>query len=146
MKWTWLLFCFLLSLKSWAGLAPETLTTEYNRDDGDAFINTNTYLSGTTLLFTNCVALVSAGVTQDLTGVSVLLRVGNETTNTLYVATADSVTGFFWALLQIPTHAQLDVPVQLDATVRIQCTLTNATTTFTYRGSKLLTVRAGLSY
>jgi hypothetical protein len=146
MKWTWMLVWFLLILSAKAGLTPETLTAEYNREDADTYINTNTYLSGTTLLFTNCNALVSTGVTQDLTGVSVLLRVGNETTNTLYAATVDSGTGLFWALLYIPTHSQLDVPVQLDATVRIQCTLTNATTTFTYRGSKLLTTRAGLTY
>lgn len=138
----------LLCLTARAGLDPETLSTVYNREDADGYVNTNTYLSGTSLLLTNCYALISNGTTQDLTGVSVVLRVGNEYTNFVYAGTvADATSGSFWGLINIPSHAQLAVPVQVETTVRLQCTLTNSTgTAFTYRGSKLLTVRSGLSY
>jgi hypothetical protein len=129
-----------------AGLTPETVSAAFTREDADAYINTNTYIAGTALLFSNCNAFVSAGTTQDLTGVAVVLRVGNEYTNFVYSATvASAANGAFWGLINIPTFPQLNVPVQLTTTVQIQCTLTNAATAFTYRGSKLLTVRAGLA-
>lgn len=148
MKRLVLLLVALLCFTAHAGLDPETLSTVYNRADADGYANTNTYLSGTSLLLTNCYALISNGTTQDLTGVSIVLRVGNEYTNFVYSgAVLEAAAGSFWGLISIPTHAQLAVPVQVETTVRLQCTLTNSVgTAFTYRGSKLLTVRSGLSY
>lgn len=148
MKRRFPLALMLLCSTAMAGLDPETLSLTYNRADADTYVNTNTYLSGTSLLLTNCYALVSTGTTQDLTGVFIVLRVGNEHTNFVYSGSvASAASGSFWGLVAIPSHAQLSVPVQIDTTVRVQCTLTNSTgTAFTYRGSKLLTVRSGLAY
>lgn len=142
------LWICLATLEAAAGLSPETIAVAFNRDEGETYANTNTYISGTTLLFTNCTALVSAGVTQDLTDVFVVLRIGNDKTNYTYAASSSSPTnGSFYGLVTIPTHAALVVPVEVETQVRVQCTLTNAAgVSFTYRGSKLLTVRSGLSY
>lgn len=143
-----LLMSLLLALPALAGLVPELLTVDYSRETGDAAPNTNVYVSGTSLQLTNCVALISPGVTQDLTSVFVVLKVGNENTNFTYAATVtDATDGRFSGLVTLPTHAQLNVPVELETDIRVQCTLTNAAgTVFTYRGSKLLTVRSGLLY
>lgn len=138
----------LMALAAVAGLDPEMVSVNYTRDTGDEYANTNVYLSGTTLLFTNCIAFTTGSSTQNLTGVSVVLRVGNEKTNFTYSATtASAALGTFYGLVSLPSHRDMGVPVEIETVLRVQCTLTNAAgTSFTYRGSKLLTVRSGLTY
>lgn len=51
-----------LSLQSIAQLVPETVSVSFTREGGDVYANTNSYIMGSTILFTNCLAFAGPGV------------------------------------------------------------------------------------
>jgi hypothetical protein len=140
-----------------ADLTPEMLTITWARTDAVVTV-ANTYLTGSQLLLTNCQALASSGAAQDLTGLGGYVKVGNSVTSLTYQITAqDATNGTFTAALTLPTAAQMS-PTNLtystlllfyttpvpDTYLRLQLSLTNATTAFTYLGDRKLATRSAL--
>ena len=139
----------LSAMSGFADLAPETLSLIWTRGEASSNLTGAAFLTGSTIQFTNCQALVSGAVgtntpavAQDLTGLGGYLTVGNPTlTNTpLTVAiTADVATNgtFYTAAFSLPTFAQLGGVAGYSASFSAQLTLTNAAgSTYTYRGLK----------
>lgn len=131
-----------------AGLDPDTITLTWVRSDVSAVAATNApYLSGVTYRLTNCVALISSiggtnNTPQDLTGLTVTVRVGDDTTNIAYTATAQSGTnGLFDTDITFPAWT----PGPTRSTVGqegIQLTITdtNTSVSITYRARKLFSI------
>ena len=156
-----------------AGLLPDTIALNYIRPQSSQYVNTNVYLAGSTITFTNCKASLSgtliygtsnviAGpvtnlvwytndtrVAQDLTGLVVYLKLGNSKTNFNVVATNDvNTNGTFFVTTALPTAEQLQLSDTIPGNLRIQCTLSNTTggLTYTYRGDQYLFIRTPLQY
>ena len=137
-------------LNASAGLIPDTITLTWSRTDlSDYADKTNIYLSGVTYRLTNCVANVSSAVgtntpavAQDLTGLTVILRVGDGGTNVAYVGhPAADTNGLFSADIQFPRW----LPGPSRSTtgqegIELKISDTNAGTTVTYKARKLFTV------
>ena len=162
----------LFAFHAVGGLMPETIALSYTRPAPSYYVNTNIYLTGSTVLFTNCTAYQSGMVSytpsnvvvgpitnvvivtndtrvvQDLTGLSVLLRAGNTVTNFSYNCSLDNATGgTFWVQAQLPTSTQLVLDPTALGNLRIQCTLTNAAgLSYSYRGDQYLYIRTPLQY
>ena len=120
-----------------AQLTPDTFTVTWTRGGVTALVNTNVYLSDVTYVLTNCQALVGTA-TQNLTSCGVQVRVGDSTTNRLFLGwIEDAAAGRFGCSFTIPprpiTAARADV-----MTTDIQLTLTNGAVTITDRERKQL--------
>ena len=133
-----ILSLLLLASVSLADIIPDIFTFTWNRSDGSTYGDTNTWLTGVTYLLTNNIVM-SATTTQDLTGIGIEIRAGNNTVNSLFAGTVvDAANGTFSCRFSFPspnaTTAQ-GMPVYL------QLSLTNSTgTRVTYKGQKQFTV------
>ena len=157
----------LFAFQTFANLSPETISLSYIRPQTSQYVNTNVYLAGSTVVFTNSKVSVSGSlsytystntltwttndtrVAQDLTGLIVLLKIGNSKTNIDVTATNDVATnGTFWTTATLPTYEQLQLSDTQPGNLRIQCTLSNSTSglTYTYRGDQYLYVRTPMKY
>ncbi len=105
-------------------VSPAAHTNLVNARDDSVETISGSYVKGTSLIFTNAVALETGGTTQGLDGVAIEIRVGNTTTSTAYSATAYTnafgVTNLWWANVSIPTN--------LSGTLSLQTKLTDAAT------------------
>jgi len=143
----------------YADLSPETITNlVYTRGEAAASV-AGLYMTGTSLLLTNCIAKNEAGAAQDLTGIGGYVKVGNSVTSFTYAVTAIVAgSGTWWASCTIPTASQL-VPTNIvystvlnfmqspkpSTAVTLELTLTNATgRVYTYTGGKLITTQSAL--
>jgi len=124
----------LLASVSLADIIPDMFTFTWNRTDVSAAGDTNTWLSGVTYLLTNNIVM-SSTTTQDLTGLGIEIRAGNNIINSLFTGTVvNADNGTFSCLFSFPspnaTTAQ-GMPVYL------QLSITNGTgTRVTYKGQK----------
>ena len=154
--WTILSLFAATSTAVVAALVPDTITLTWAREDVDAAGDTNSaavYLTGITYRMTNCQALVSAAistnvasVTQDLTGLTITVRCGDERTNAAYAGhIQDATNGTFSADVSFPRWP-LGPSRAATAVMGIQLTLadTNANTTMTYKARKTFTLRQPL--
>jgi hypothetical protein len=121
-----------------ADLVPETLTITNTRNEASVAVNTNvSYLAGSSLQLTNCLALISATSTQDLTGCGVQVRIGNNRTNVLYVGNLQDASNGTW-------NALVTIPTSVSGECRIQVALTNGAIRFIYPGDKTINTRSAL--
>ena len=120
-----------------ADLLLEQISPSYNRGDASSYYTTNSYLEGTYITITNCIAYSSVGntATQDLSGLGGYFTVGNTRSSSNYTWTAQGAsTGTVTATIRMPTNGLLDCGVWL--------TLTNAAgQSYTYPGEKRLYLR-----
>lgn len=131
-----LCLCAFMPSSSFA-LDPQSCTVTNIRQEADGYISSYEYFQNQTLLFTNCVAFSdsSGSVRQDLTGVAVIVKLGNSTSCSTNVATAQVATnGTWWLTLTLPTN---------NAAPTVVVQLTNSATVYTYP-SKILKTRPSL--
>ena len=92
----------------YAEVEPATVTFNWIREEGVGQISSVNYYEGTTLIITN--GVIYSGTTtnsarQDLTDVTMELRLGNTTTNIPYTPTAQVATnGTYYCKLNVPTN------------------------------------------
>ncbi|MEI8164760.1 MAG: hypothetical protein WCG26_00210 [Chloroflexales bacterium] len=154
------LACLFFSVKMvQAELVPELLTLTWSRTDEVATVS-GTYLTGSQILLTNCIAAgVTTGTVQNLTDLTPLIKAGNAVVSLTYTGVVQNATAGTWcATITLPTALQLAGGTNLtystllrffespipDATVRLELSLTNGTTRYTYRGDKKLATRSSL--
>jgi hypothetical protein len=99
-KWLGALLAVCLAVTAaWAVdgvVAPQNCTFTVTRGEAVAAVS-GTYYKGATLLATNCIALVSAGVTQDLTNVDIDVTISDTITSTNFAGTVQvAASGTFW--------------------------------------------------
>lgn len=89
-------------------LDPQSCTVTNLRDEADSYVNTYEYYRGKTLLLTNCVAYSgtsTSSAVQNLTNLTLQLKIGLETTNHTFSATAQNATAGTWsASFTMPTN------------------------------------------
>lgn len=91
-----------------AELIPEMLTLTFDRTNETAIVSSTPYIDGSTLVLTNCRALLlpvgaSPAAPQDLTDCGLILYVGNSETSTVFYATVqDATNGTFTATITLP--------------------------------------------
>jgi hypothetical protein len=103
-------------------------------------INTNIWFTGTTYALTNNFIMTSSGAIQDLTGIGVEFRIGDNVSNLVFYGAsslADASNGLTHCIFTIPSSAPSSIRTML---INIQLTLTNGTTRSTFRGTKQLYV------
>ena len=164
-----LILAGLFVLPVQAGLNPELIALTYSRPYGSQYVNTNVYLAGSAITFTNCKVCLSGAlsysfytnamtnivwvtndtrIAQDLTGLGINLKLGNSKTNITAIATTDVATnGTFFVTISVPTYDQLQLSDTSPGNLRIQCTVTNATgLSYVYRGDQYLYIRTPMKY
>jgi hypothetical protein len=120
-----------------AQLTPDTFTLTWNRQGITALVNTNVYLSDVSYVLTNCQALVGTA-TQNLTSCGVQIRVGDSTTNRLFIGWVENAAdGRFGCSFTIPPRPATSARAEI-MTADIQLTLTNGAVTITDRERKQL--------
>ena len=120
-----------------AGLTPEQITLSYTRSQNTIYPSTNVFLTGSTLLLTNCTAYVAdTGTAQDLTGLSGYVTIANAQTSAAFPWAAQvAASGTFYSLVTLPTNASY-------ADCGVWLTLTNsAGVSMTYKGENRLHMR-----
>jgi hypothetical protein len=120
-----------------AGITADTLTLTFTRVGGPTYSNTTDTadIAGSVKVLTNCLAMVGTA-TQDLTGVSVNLWVGNSTTATCFTGTVqDTTNGLFTAKITLPAIQAVGGPAAGNW-YGIVLELTNATDAVTYPDEK----------
>ena len=123
MKKILIIIAVLIAASSAFALDPATVTiTNIRSDSANAYVPGGSYYKSSTLLWTNCICYVaSTSAVQDLTDITMELRVGSTDTNVPYVPTAMVATsGTWWVSMTTPTNAN---PV-----VQMKLTHTNGTT------------------
>jgi hypothetical protein len=108
-----------------AELVPELLTAAFYRTNVVASVKASTYYKGSTVRLTNCVAYASGGTTQNLSGITVTVRIGDSATNLQTTCTAyDLGAGKFCADANIPRAG--------GSAMRVQVTLYTNGVTYIY--------------
>ena len=113
------------ALHAGAGLVPDSFSnTWFRTTQAPSYMSTNQYLTGTTYLLSNNFVTCADNIsTQDLTGLGIVLRVGNATTNLVFYGTTTYPTlGLFNCSFVIPP---LTVTSQRPTLANVQLTLTN---------------------
>jgi hypothetical protein len=143
MKRTILAIALLTAACSLAGLVPDTITLTWTRNDLTTAADTNNvYLSGVTYRLTNnLVCGATTATTQDLSGLTISLRVGDEGTNRVFSGLSPLGTnGLFNADITFPPWtASQSVAAIGQGGVQLTLTDTNVTpnVSVTYKARKL---------
>jgi hypothetical protein len=109
------LLLFILTTVFWLlysspapALDPQSCTITNLRDEADSYISTYEFYRGQTLLLTNCIAYAgtsATGTVQNLTNLTLTVKIGTETTNVSFSATAQVYTAGTWtASFTLPTN------------------------------------------
>lgn len=115
----------LIATAGFAELVPELLTVSWYRTNAVASVAASTYYKGSTVRLTNCTAYAASGAIQDLTGVGILVRIGDSATNLQATATAQIATnGTFSCTATIPGAG--------GSAMRVQIKLTNSAAIYIY--------------
>jgi hypothetical protein len=125
-----------------ADLTSETLSDTWTRGEASSNRTGAAFLTGSQVLLTNCMAMLSATTPQDLTGLGGYVTYGSTAiTNTPQTAQIimDVATNgtFSCAAFSIPTFSQLGGTAGYPVSFALQLTLTNGLGgSYTYRGVK----------
>lgn len=115
----------LIATASLAELVPELLTVSWYRTNAVSTVAASTYYKGSTLRLTNCTAYAASGAIQNLTGLGILVRVGDSATNLLAIGAAQIATnGTFSCTAAIPATG--------GSAMRVQVKLTNSAAIYIY--------------
>jgi hypothetical protein len=133
-----------LSLSASAGLVPDTISLTWTRNDLTTAADTNSvYLSGVTYRMTNnLVCGATTATTQDLSGLTITLRVGDEGTNRVFAGSSPLGTnGLFNCDITFPPWtASQSASAIGQGGIQLTLTDTNANVSVTYKARKLFYV------
>jgi len=92
--------------------------TNIRSDTANSFVPGGDFYKSATLLWTNCICYTSStGTIQDLTDITLELRLGSTSTNVPYVPTVmDEASGTWWVSMTTPTNANPRVQLKLTHT------------------------------
>ena len=130
----------LASVAVWAdSFIPDSFSNTWTCSDSTGYMDTNTWLTMTTYMLTNNIVMVNANTTQDLTGLGIEIRAGDNVTNRLFRGVVlDGPNGRFSCPFMIPTTSPNSVRQILAS---VQLAITNSVgDRKIYRGQKQLTV------
>lgn len=93
---------------------PQSVTFTNTRGEAVSSVNVGTIYRSTTLVLTNCQALISATATQGLDGVTVQVSVGDLSTNCDYTASVASTNQGRWsATILVPDLSSFLIQLKL---------------------------------
>ena len=120
-------------------LEPATLTITNVRNEVESDASAVEYVRGIPLMLTNCVAysgISTASAVENLTGVSIIVKIGLPSSNISYTGTAQVATNGTWYCSVNPFPTNWDSP-------SIQVKLTNSGANYVYP-LKTIKTQAGL--
>ncbi|OQY26095.1 MAG: hypothetical protein B6244_14345 [Candidatus Cloacimonetes bacterium 4572_55] len=125
MKKTLIIFALVLVCCAgpvYAQLDPATTAiTNIRTDSANAFVPGGDFYKSTTLNLTNNLCLIGGtGTVQDLTDITVELRLGSITTNLVYTGNVSDAAAGLWGI-------QLTTPTNANPRVQVKLTHTNGT-------------------